>query len=184
MPFSVQPSNSVVISGESITTDDFLKIILEDGEVLYMRSYYGMHSAYSVNYTFDQEFLPEGLAKEIKRIVDEWYKTFYVKFKSNRLRIREKHGHLFRMKGGLRGQLFSHLSSTFYVYNGSDGYRLDRGYKVRVHAHCLTGDGDIFDASYPSSGHYRNSHWTFSAPIVAILATDRAVIRKELEDKK
>jgi hypothetical protein len=183
MPFSVQPSNSVVISGQSITDNDFLKVILEDGAVLYIRSKCDMNDTFLMNYTFDQEFLPKGIAKNIKGIVEKWYKDSYVSNKYQRSRIREEHADLFRKKGGLRGQLQSQLASSLYVYNSNEAgarHKLDIGYRVRVMAYCLTEGADIFNASQPSAGDYRNNHWTFTAPIAAILSTDRATIRKEL----
>jgi hypothetical protein len=181
MPFSVQPSKSVVISGESITKDDFLKVILEDGHVLYVRADHDMDDPYFANYTFDQEFLPKALVVGIADIVDDWYKRSYLPYEQVRVRVHQKHSELFRKKGGLRGQLRATLSSTFYVSKGREGgFGLDIGDNVHVRAYCLEEDAEIFDAH--GSREYQNHYWTFPSPIAAILQTTRAAIRQERAD--
>ena len=178
MPFSIQPSKSVVILGEDITKDDFLKIILEDGQILYVRTERIMDVPYFANYTFDQEFLPKAIEFGISGIVDEWYREAYLRYEHVRIRVRQKHGELFSKKGGLRGQLRTSLISSLYVYKERDGsHNLDIGYYVRVKAYCLGGEADVFDAH--GSSDYRNHYWTYPSPIAAILPTTRSTIRKD-----
>lgn len=185
MPFSVSPSNSVVIAGQSITKDDFLKVILENGEVLYVRSLRDSDDAFLLTFTFDEEFLPASLAGEINLIVATWYRRYYLGSALYREKFHAHYKNVNRRKGGFRAWVRSRLASTIYIRRNVsyhyEGIPLDIGYEIGAIFNCLIEDGRVIDAH--NDEDYRNNWWTASAPIAAILSTTRAEIREEIAAK-
>jgi hypothetical protein len=75
MPFTVTPSPLVDISAKRLTENDFLKLVLENGEIIYTRpKYLSVPSSYEL----DREFMPQSvidLARQTARkdFIEEYY---------------------------------------------------------------------------------------------------------------
>ncbi len=190
MPFSVTQVNKVQFTLiEPVNADDdFLKLIIENGEVMYvridgLRSFFSEAKVlYEPSFQFDPEFLPVSLKAQIDTYVDEWVSR-ELKYQCAIENVQEEIAALRRQKKSIRRWYMNQLYRSLQFVRGSS--KLDRainiGTEVIVAHDVINPDGGnvIPWHWYPRA----NTRWVSSAPIAAILPISRDAIRLELDSQ-
>lgn len=187
MPFSVTQVNKVQFGLiEPVSADDFLKLILENGEVMYVRldepRSFLSKVLYDPSFEFDPEFLPASLKAQIDTYVDTWVSR-ELKYQCAIENVQEEIAALRRQKKSIRRWYMNQLYRSLQFVRGSS--KLDRainiGTEVIVAHDVINPDGGnvIPWHWYPRA----NTRWVSSAPIAAILPISRDAIRLELDSQ-
>lgn len=179
MPFSVNPSPKVVISVDNVTDDDFLKVILRNGEILYLR-----HDARQLFFVFDEEFRPQSLIAQTEETVNKLLAGLSLKIDGIPKPLKEQFNKRkgadkkLTLKVWLARRLQETVSCVWTERNNhiSEDF-LNIGRRLIAEVWWLSFDGEIIDTS---SYRSLNTFWYSSERVAAILPITREEIRSEL----
>lgn len=187
MPFSVTQVNKVQFGLiEPVSADDFLKLILENGEVMYVRldepRSFLSKVLYDPWFEFDPEFLPASLKAQIDTYVDTWVSR-ELKYLWAIQNVQEEIAELRRQKKSIRRWYTNQLYRSLQFVRGSRklGRAINIGTEVIVDYNVINPVGG--NVISPHWYTHRPTRWVSSAPIATILPISREAIRLELDSQ-